>query len=424
MIFNRSSAITLGTFRDAIFAQDEPILAFLNGCVNSERGDLGIAGKLLPTCKYCAGYSDSSIFVSCNSCGRNSSNYVNLRAGRGEGIYAVYDIGHDQQIKATVIVLDPERNFAENIALMASKVADQSIEPSELTEAFWVYMDNLESDLAVNYVATITVEHDPLWSGEDFPFGSVFIADSGEGIDSTNAVVVNKDLKPGPQDIYIVGERDPGNNNIIVPKMILVMKPDFAVQLGLPSGKLSLNLKEESKKWADSSVEEFGVDKAKNAGIYNQMIETCLLNKNFWDNASENDHLFLSISWGMFGHQFATQEEIDAELADWSFLSAEQLAMCCNMRGLQTMSQQYLNSETGQPGPLMAKVHKGAPEKPVSSLPRTSSGKGLGLTSPVEAAQPLPGLSTPGLAKFCKECGNQFTTSEQAFCSQCGTKRS
>jgi hypothetical protein len=138
------------------------------GFFNVEGGQVGIATKMLPWCD-CMSFNLGPA-ESCGSCKRNSTNYMNMIAGNGDGVYVVFEIVRkvDKSVVGALTMFDNEYQIANQIR---TEIQDGNVPafPKDLVKLF--------------------AKANPLEVGKLKATKTIFVADSGSTIDSSNAVV-------------------------------------------------------------------------------------------------------------------------------------------------------------------------------------------------------------------------------------------
>ena len=421
---------TFSDFVDFVHNTETVITPYLAGFVNIEGGHLSIAGKLFPECGDCDGYSATSVFVECSSCGRNKDEYIHIRAGYGDGIYPVFELAWDGKVLGTISFCDGGSKFANDFFTLPGKISDGSVKTNAAMEFFWEYFDKIDRSLHLDYLATIRAEHDTTWSTSSDPFGTYYFADSGVGQDPTGSLVTVKDIRLGSQDVYIFSERAPENLNVLIPLVVLTLDPELSQDIGLPSGKLEVDTDEEATNWGNSTVfSQIGGNNATAAVAINIQYESALLGTGFWDELSELDHMLITISWRVL-YDILTKETNSTLDEIFSEFTAERISLIHRMRGLVTLAQTYYNSETGEEGPAFKELQsKFNSSSSVDSPTLPKPGSGIGGTQKIGGETSLSGNSRIGgspsgtLARFCSSCGTAFTDEAHRFCGQCGAAR-
>jgi len=421
-------------FADFVEKTDVVITPLLCGFVNIEGGHLSIAGKLFPSCDECYGYSSTSMFVECSQCGRNKDQYIQFRAGFGDGVYPVFELLWDKDVMGTITFCDLGSKCADGVHDVVQAVNDGSVEVNAFAEYFWDYFDNINGDLELNYISTLHSEFDSTWSRKEDPFGTYYFADSGVGEDPRGSLVTVKDIRQGSQDVYLFSERDPQNNNVLIPQVILTLDPKIAHIIGLPSGHSNLDLDAEAANWANSSVLAQVGNNAAAAAAMSMQFETALLLKDYWDELSQLDHFLISLSWRLLYEELSGTDERLAENMMEDF-TAERIYLVHRMRGLMTLAKSFYDPDTQEEGPafhaLQAKFAEGS-EKASTTLPKSSGGLGGG-GNKIGSDKPSSSMGSPSesqglassssLARFCRSCGTAFTDDSHRFCGSCGTAR-
>ncbi len=138
------------------------------GFFNVEGGQVGIATKMLPWCD-CMSFNLGPA-ESCDSCKRNSTNYINMIAGNGDGVYVVFEIVRkvDKSVVGALSIFDNDYLIANQVR---TEIQDGALPafPKELAKIF--------------------AKANPLEVGKLKATKTLFVADSGSTIDSSNAVV-------------------------------------------------------------------------------------------------------------------------------------------------------------------------------------------------------------------------------------------
>lgn len=419
-----------GDFSDYVLNTEAVITPHLAGFVNIEGGQMSIASTLFPSCDKCYGYTNDSMSFNCETCGRNPQNYVFFRSGFGDGIYPVFELSWDGQILGTMTIMDQGSEFTSGFADIPAGISDLSLPSNAAIEYFWKYFDGINPELTIEYITTLEGVHDPIWSTTDNPYGTYYFADSGVGIDPNNAVVTAKNIRLATQDVYIFSEREPENQNVLVPQIALTIDTELAKELSLPSQLLKLDVKTEIENWGKSTVACHIGSRAEAAIGLNILYELALLGKGYHDELSEVDHMMITMSWRIHldeltGNRF---EKMDTLLAEYT---AKQISWIHTMRGLVTLSKTYYDHETGQEGPaytaLQSRVEN--ENQPASEVGLPKNGGGLSggqkIGGPPAAPEQSPGLgkSNTPFARFCSNCGNAYSAEADKFCGNCGSPR-
>lgn len=234
------------------------ITPFLNGCVDIEGAHVGIAGKWLPTCNECFDQ------LTCSSCGRNPSNYLSVRAGDGDGSYSVYKLKFDEDPVGALVLFDSNGQMAPaimNSAQDAVQVSDDNLNQinqfyKDFYNYFYASLENFDDDLQMFLCGEIEAEANPVYeSALAKNKGFLIIGESGEGIDSNQALVTVNDLPMGKYRLYIFGSRDKSNEDIVLPRIALVLSVPAAERIGLTTEfAKKLDMAEEYQKWSRASV--------------------------------------------------------------------------------------------------------------------------------------------------------------------------
>jgi len=233
------------------------ITPILNGFVDIEGGHLGIAGRWLPSCSECF---DS---ISCTHCGRTTSNYIHFRAGDGDGVYGVFEMWFDSKCAGALVLMDPGAQFANSIINSLGDLTSQlDNDPESLIEInnglynyFYETFDSLDESLNLISFTQIEVEENPVYTNPENSLGILILGEAGEGIDSDQSLVTVNNLDTGLYNIFLFGTRDIANENIIIPRVALILNEDISDEIGLNFGiGETINLADEYGNWSKSSV--------------------------------------------------------------------------------------------------------------------------------------------------------------------------
>jgi hypothetical protein len=228
----------------------------LSGFIDIEGGSVGISGKWLDTCSSC--YSK----ISCSVCGRNSTNNFQLRAGNGDGIYSVFEISFDEKAVGAFLILD-EFGYAPAImARIASTNEVKDDDPDALAafykefyKDFYKSIGEFDQSLPMHYLGDIRVDENPIYMKGDDPAGILIFGEAGEGKDSIHSLVTLNNIVPGNYRSFVFAHRNEENENILVPRFVLMLEENSANQIGLTEDFANaINLKDEYERWSKSTV--------------------------------------------------------------------------------------------------------------------------------------------------------------------------
>jgi hypothetical protein len=228
----------------------------LLGFVDIEGGHVGISGKWIPSCDNC------SSEVTCADCGRNPSNYLHLRAGNGDGVYSVFEISFEEKVVGAFLMLD---DFGYTPALIESiSEANSSHEEdpevlndfySNFYENFYESIGYLDKSLQMHFFGDIEAGENPVYSRDGEAAGIVIFGESGQGRDSKQSLVTLNNILPGNYRTFVFANRDEGNNNILVPRSVLLLEENSAEEIGLTKDFAKpIDLFEEYLRWNESTV--------------------------------------------------------------------------------------------------------------------------------------------------------------------------
>ena len=247
---------TWGSFRDFWVNCELTITPRLLGFVDIEGGHVGISGKWIQSCDKC--FSE----ISCLECGRGPSNYLHLRAGNGDGVYSVFEISFEEKVVGAFLMLD---DFGYTPALMKSisEADSQNEEDPKVLESFYVNfyknfyqsISDLDQSLQMHFFGEIEAGENPIYSRDEEPAGIMIFGESGQGQDSNQSLVTLNNILPGNYRTFVFANRNEENNNILLPRSVLVLAESSAEEIGLTkSFANSINLYDEYLRWNDSTV--------------------------------------------------------------------------------------------------------------------------------------------------------------------------
>ena len=247
---------TWGSFRKFWTDCELTITPNLSGFIDIEGGSVGISGKWFETCSSC--YSKTS----CSDCGRNATNSFQLRAGNGDGIYTVFEISFEEKAVGALLILD-DIGYApaimERIASTNSTIDD---DPDALAEFykefykdFYKSIGEFDQSLPMHYLGDIRVDENPIYTKGDDPAGILIFGESGEGKDSIHSLVTLNNIVPGNFRSFVFAHRNEENENILVPRFVLILEENSANQIGLTEVFANgISLKDEYELWSKSTV--------------------------------------------------------------------------------------------------------------------------------------------------------------------------
>jgi hypothetical protein len=228
----------------------------LSGFIDIEGGSVGISGKWFDTCSSC--YSKTS----CSTCGRNSTNNFQLRAGNGDGIYSVFEISFEEKAVGALLILDDIGYAPTIMERIASTNEVKDDDPDALADFykefyidFYETISEFDQSLPMHYLGDIRVDDNPIYMKGDEPAGILVFGESGEGKDSIHSLVTLNNIVPGNFRSFIFAHRNEENENILVPRFVLILEENSANQIGLTEDfAKAINLKAEYERWSRSTV--------------------------------------------------------------------------------------------------------------------------------------------------------------------------
>lgn len=338
----RVSQPTWKSFRQFWSDCEMTITPYLNGCVDIEGGHLGIAGKWLPSCNECFDQ------LTCSSCGRNPSNYLSVRAGDGDGSYSVFKMKFEEDAVGAIVFFDAHGQMAPaimNSAQDALQSTDDNLDKlNQFYRDFYSYfyesLENFEEDLQMYLCGEIEVEENPGYEGALMKSkGILIIGESGEGIDSDQALVTVTDIPMGKYRIYIFGSRDKSNENIVLPRIVLVLSVPAAEQIGLSAEfAKKLDMAEEYQKWSRASVSARVGPKLATAVIFGNMViysAECMreISANGEVTPEVQQFRLESLSWQLLLCNGSDAADMSAKFLDSASDSLDKLDTLHKMRG-------------------------------------------------------------------------------------------
>lgn len=298
-------------FRQTLF--NSISIELLRGVVNIDGGHLGIATDWFLSCMEC----DQSYYEStCQKCGRNKTNYVDFRSGRGDGVYPVFTI-YDPETETNenlgcLILFDFEvglTSIGQIYTGMMNELQEFFSDASSLEEAFeeimrsWdPIMQSYSQDLQIFEIAELELNKSKMLNHVNDIESFLVIGESGEGIDSDSALVTLLSLEEGKYKVFLAGSRDLENNNAFIPNLAIVLESNFSNKIGLNSDLIpKLYLSDEKKLWQNATVAAYFGNPQNQVAIFS--------NYNFFNSLrilSENE-----------GIEFETQRAIAIGAVCW-----------------------------------------------------------------------------------------------------------
>ena len=327
---------TLGSFMKYVSSAQEVITPMFNGFFNIESGMVGIAGEQLAYCDSCTGIPSSGITLNCSECGRTDSNYMALRSGVGDGVYANYDLYWDSACAGSLVVLDEGSAFSESLGGIFEAIRDSGENFGAPTSELWEYLENADQNLEMHFCGSMSTAHDSRWSPNTSPYGSLFFGDAGEGLDSLNAVVYNKNFPVGEHKVYVFASRDLDGQGALIPRFLVTMRAILAKKLGMPDeSNPTTDWLEEGTKWNTSLVaSSIGGSLGVAAARLNTVAKLAKLSDPSLDHLSRTDYEVLAYGWMM--HQHINGSLADEVLQVLYQVPQRNIQMAMRMVGLET----------------------------------------------------------------------------------------
>lgn len=247
---------TWGSFRDFWVNCELTITPRLLGFIDIEGGHIGISGEWIESCGICF------LETSCAECGRNSSNFLHLRAGNGDGVYSAFELSFDEKTVGSFLILD-DFGYAPALMERISEASEKLEEDPKVLEDFYVeFYENfyesigyLDPSLQMYFFGEIEANENAIYSRDGEPAGIMIFGESGEGKDSKQSLVTSNNIDSGKYRIFVFALRDEDNNNILVPRSVLILEETAAEEIGLIRDfAKSVNLHDEYNLWNESTV--------------------------------------------------------------------------------------------------------------------------------------------------------------------------
>lgn len=247
---------TWGSFRKFWTDCELTITPNLSGFIDIEGGSVGISGKWFETCSNC--YSKTS----CSTCGRKSTNSFQLRAGDGDGIYSVFEICFEEKAVGALLILDDIGYAPAVMERIESTNQIKDDDPDALAEFykefykdFYNSISEFDQSLPMHYLGEIRVDENPIYMQGEDPAGILIFGEAGEGKDSIHSLVTLNNIVPGNYRSFVFAHRNKENENILVPRFVLILEENSANQIGLTEDFANtINLKDEYERWSKSTV--------------------------------------------------------------------------------------------------------------------------------------------------------------------------
>jgi len=317
----------------------EVVTPRFNGVFDVDSGMFGIAGAQLPPCPECSGICDSSIQYSCETCGRSPENYMFLRSGVGDGIYANFNLYWDSACAGSITVFDQGNSFALKLNESFQGMREGTVQDNQATLDFWDLLKGTDSELDLHFCGDISTEYDPRWSPSTSPYGSLYFADAGEGLNSLSSVIYNKNFPQGRHRVYLYGYRDSSNGDVLVPVLVLTLRADLADKLALPNeSSPTTDWTAEVVKWNNSLVSSSlgGGELNSFAAQINTRALLGLGNNPDLDELTKKDFEVLTYSWLLLQkYQGSLPDEVNEVLNQLSLRSVQ---ISLRMRGLNEIA--------------------------------------------------------------------------------------
>ena len=242
-----------GAFKSFWTDCEMTITPHLKGFIDIEGGAVGVSGKWLPGCEECLNS------VECKKCGRNLTNTQQIRAGDGDGLYSVFQITFEEEKVGGLCLFDEGAQFAPNLVSSILETSNAMEEEfhylDEFYQNFYSYFYEFIGDIDKNLTMYLAGEIKVVANEKNAKTGVLLIGESFEGIDSDQSLIALRDMPIGDYRVFIFGDREPTNGNVLVPRVLLILKDSAANQIGLIENFCTmLDMKEEVNLWNNAMV--------------------------------------------------------------------------------------------------------------------------------------------------------------------------
>ena len=318
-------AIDLLESIDDWFDKNSIALEF-EGQVNIEGGMIAVASARFQEFCLADHYDQSDAFC---ECGRSEDNFVSMLSGNGDGLYAVMTLRDHTKVKLQKKISRTRRSIGYVIDC-DTRQSDQYFDDADTDQAG--LLDGLS-------ISNYFIDEEPklYHFGTIFNSNGIFISDKGAHVNSKYAIISSKSELCGKYFIFAICTEGPGmlagaedllhglnkNENMIVPRLILIVHQNYVGELLEISEKRPLTLSELEEAWNKSTVMTHLEDQSKTA-IWNNYIFKKNLGR-FGTNPSGSEQA----SWvfqgkALFEDEFLEPwEKYNNFMRSWTFQGAD-----------------------------------------------------------------------------------------------------
>jgi len=162
-----------------------------------------------------------------------------------------------------LVILDPDCEFASEIINITSAAFDSYSDNSQVlidfNRDFYAFFYNaiaeFDRTLEMHFLGEIIAGDNPVYSFGSEPNGILIFGESNEGKDSNQSIVTVNRIKPGKYRNFVFANRNEENENILVPRVMLLLEESAAESIGLALYFANhVNLNEEYSLWNKSTA--------------------------------------------------------------------------------------------------------------------------------------------------------------------------
>lgn len=261
----RVNRLSWGGFRHFWESSAVTITPDLVGVTDIEGGEFGISGGFFTNCDSCY-MNGAGIQFDCLVCGRNRENYLRIRSGWGDGVYATYQLWFDGRVMGSLTIFDQnnhhvqilQNHIEEGLELWEKEEFDWTHFLAEFYDSIYKDLDSsakFDPDLEMHYFGAVIAEKHPYFSSEFFPAGRMICGESGEGINSNSVLLTLNNVQSTKHNVYAFCSKDLELGNVLIPQIVITLRADMASEIGLdPDNFDGLNLTEVADNWSSGLV--------------------------------------------------------------------------------------------------------------------------------------------------------------------------
>ena len=240
----------------------------LEGQVNIEGGMIAVSSARFQ--EFCLADHNDRSDAFCE-CGRSVDNFISMLSGNGDGLYAVMTLRDHTNVKLQKKISRTRRSIGYVIDC-DTRQSDQYFVDADTNQAG--LLDGLS-------ISKYLINEEP----KLYHFGTIsnsdgiFISDKGAHVNSKYAMISSQSELCGKYFVFVICTEGPGmlagaenllhglnsNQNMIVPRLILIVHQNYVGELLEISEKLPLTLSELEDSWNKSTVMMHSQDQSKTA---------------------------------------------------------------------------------------------------------------------------------------------------------------